>query len=92
MSQSLTVSVAVGNFAQEVGTIRLESSASTGEINLELLFLLIPAFAMFILVVLACGILVGCAIIKMKRIRYTMITLTIRILDSYATNINYYAE
>ena len=85
VSQSLTVSVAVGNFAQEVGTIRLESSASTGEINLELLFLLIPAFAIFVLVILACGTLVGCAMIKM-RMRYTMITLAI--LDSYATNNN----
>ena len=71
LSQSLTVSVAVGNFVQEVGIIRLESGASTGGINLELLFLLIPAFAAFILVALACGTLIGCVIIKMKGTRYT---------------------
>ena len=75
MSQSLTVSIAVGNFVQEVGMIRLERSASTGGINLELLFVLIPAFATFVLVALACGTLIGCVIIKMKGTRYAIITL-----------------
>lgn len=95
ISQSLTVSVTVGNFMQEVGTIRFEnntggmlevSTVSTGEreevsmtqmegsvgatgVNLELLYLLIPAFALFVLIILACGTLIGCAI-KMKRTRY----------------------
>ena len=55
--------------------IRLERSASTGGINLELLFVLIPAFATFVLVALACGTLIGCVIIKMKGMRYATITL-----------------
>lgn len=73
MSQSLTVSVAVGNFVQEVGTIRLESSTSTGGINLKLLFLLISVFTIFVLVAFACGTLIGCAMIKMKGTRYAII-------------------
>ena len=71
VSKSLTVSIAVGNFVQEVGMIRLERS--TGGINLELL---IPVFATFVLVALACGTLIGCAIIKMKGRRYVVFTLT----------------
>ena len=77
MSQSLTVSVAVGNFVQEIGTIRLaNSNTQSGGINFELLFLLIPAFALFVLIAIACGTLIaviGCAIIRMKGTRYIIV-------------------
>ena len=75
ISQSITVSIVIGNFIQEVGTIRLENPQNSDSgIKLELLFLLIPAIATFIFVALACGTVIGCAIVKIKGTRcvYTL--------------------
>ena len=59
LSQAIMVSAAVGNIMQEVGIVRLENytvtvtvsdvHSGTSGTNLELLFLLIPAIAIFLL-------------------------------------------
>ena len=55
---------------QGMSTTQIEGSVGTGGVNRDLLYLLIPAFAVFVLVAVALGTLIGWAVIKMKRTRY----------------------
>lgn len=64
-----------------MSTTQIEGSV-TGGVNLELLYLLIPAFAVFVLVAVVFGTLIGWAIIKMKKTRYLVfIILVLLFLD-----------